>query len=421
MSVVVTSRVKRSGLRGWMRYVCGPENERAAAYISDLGGPAETVAAVEGFLAGTARKNAALSLVQAFRTSELDPADPDAVRVAVETAYELMRRINPDSPAVAVAHVDSAGGYVHVHGMIVNHDLESGYAADSSRWQHWTVRRVNDTLMTERGLEVVKAAEVAAEPAWGKPVDESAALTVSDATDRATVRAYLRQEIDAAIMTEGVESLADVVRVAADRGIEIRITDGDRAPHLDAAAVDEFGAVIRNETVSKSGKPRRIKVVQTGSKLGSAYTPAGIESQIEAVRAYRAQEAQHEQETPHASLGQAQEGRAAAAEIADDGPAISVGRSRRGAEESDEEIDNSPAEVGLGFGLARDPSRDPVAAAARRAEIAAHLRHVQGPQRGAGLSTAVDRIAERYGVRGGDAEAGTKPDSDGISKGPGEA
>lgn len=289
MSVVVTSRVRRAGLRGWMRYVCGLDGERRAAWLSDLGGPAETVAAVEGFLRGTSRKNAGLSVVQSFRISELDPGDPAAVSTAVETTYSLMRRINPESPAVAVAHVDSASGFLHVHGLLVNHNLSTGRAADSSRWQHWTVRRENDELMRELGLEVVRQSEIAPEPKWSRTISEDERLTVDDALDRASVRAYLRQEIDAAILADGVETVDDVIAAAAARGVEIKIIEGDRGRYLDAAAVDVSGAVIRNATTSKKGKTRRIKIAATGTKLGVAYTPDGIAARLEAARVHQAQ------------------------------------------------------------------------------------------------------------------------------------
>lgn len=283
MSVVVTSRVKRTsggrgGARGWMAYVMGRDAERGAAYRSDLGDPATTVAAIEALIHPTKRTTEAVSVVHSFSTSELDPSDPGDVQAAVDMTYEMLRRASPTEPVVVVAHTDSKGGFLHVHGLVVNHSLETG-KANSNALMHWQIRAVNDDLMEEVGLEVVQRRELAHDHSHalarhrGEPVpteDQAAALDINE-LDTKTWRAWMATRLDELVWDDRVTDIETLTDVAAEIGISIcqRVATkrSGGLPTLTYALVDDAGDVRRD------GR-RRLAAPQ--SKIGDAYTYQGL-------------------------------------------------------------------------------------------------------------------------------------------------
>lgn len=283
MSVVVTSRVKRTsggrgGAHGWMAYVMGHDAERSAAYRSDLGDPATTVAAIEALIHPTKRTTEAVSVVHSFSASELDSSSPDDVQAAVDVTYEMLRRASPTEPVVVVAHTDSKGGFLHVHGLVVNHNLETG-KANSNALMHWQIRAVNDALMEEVGLEVVQRRELAHDRSHalarhrGEPVpteDQAAALTI-DELDTKTWRAWMATRLDELVWDERVTDIETLTDVAAEIGISIRQQAATKRsgglPTLTYALVDDA------DDVRRDGR-RRLAAPQ--SKIGDAYTYQGL-------------------------------------------------------------------------------------------------------------------------------------------------
>ena len=407
MSVVnVQASRSVSGSVSYVFYGTGREAEerrasgdsRAAAVSSSMDSPEEFVALAEARAAAHGRSVQAYTYVQSFSPDEFNRDDPADVRRVNSLGQKLAERLH-SADYLVVTHDD--GEHLHNHIIVQNHDRLTGKSL--SRFRSWQkgLHQENDRLMREEGCQVL-ASPMEAKPDWDQ------------ARERFTPGGFEQQlgdRVAEALRDPRSQNRQAFEAVLAEKGVRLAETNRDGISYK-----------MRRE----NGK--------LGRKKASRLSPEFTAESVQAVFDFHADQAQQAQkieaqkkEQPDEHLGRSEEvslGAAAgteqhaAAEIADDGPAISVGRSRRGAEESDDEIDNSPAEIGLGFGLARDPNRDPVAAA-RRAEIAAHLRHVQGPQRGAGLSAAVDRIAARHGVRSGDESLGRDPGSDGISKGPG--
>lgn len=380
---------------------------RSNAVTCSSGSPESFVALAEARAAAHGRSVEVYSYTQNFAPDEFDKDNPEHVQRVHELGVKLAQGMH-SADFIVVTHTDAAGGHLHNHIYCQNHDLLTGKRLENYRSWRRGLHQLNDDLMRRENCRVL-ASPMEAKPDWDVSRERFAAGGFEQ---------RLGDAVDAALRDPRSQNRAAFEAVLAEQGVRLAETGRDG-----------FSYKMRRG----DGKWGRKKA----SRLSPEFTADGVRAVLDfhAEQAQQAQkiDAQKEQKndehfgrSEEVSLGAAAgTEQHAAAEIDADTPTISLGRSRRGAEESDDEIDNSPAEVGLGFGhgigLARDPGRDPVAAAARRAEIAAHLRHVQGPQRGAGLSAAVDRIAERYGVRGGDAEAGTNPDSDGISKGPGKA
>lgn len=380
---------------------------RSNAVTCSSGSPESFVALAEARAAAHGRSVEVYSYTQNFSPDEFNKDNPAHVERVHELGVMLARAMH-SADFIVVTHTDAGGGHLHNHIYAMNHDNITGKRLENYRsWQRG-LHQLNDDLMEREGCRVLES-PMKAKPDWDVSREKFAAGGFEQ---------RLGDAVDAALRDPRSQNRDAFEAVLAEKGIKLAETNRDG-----------FSYKMRRE----DGKWGRKKA----SRLSPEFTADGVRAVLDfhAEQAQQAQkiDAQKEQKndehfgrSEEVSLGAAAgTEQHAAAEIADDGPAISVGRSRRGAEESDDEIDNSPAEVGLGFGhgfgLARDPSRDPVTAAARRAEIAAHLRHVQGPQRGAGLSAAVDKIAARHGVRSGDESLGREPDSGGISKGPGEA
>lgn len=303
MGVAVTSRVRRGGTPGWVYYVFANGGQgRAAAYMSDLGGPVGIVEHVNDFMAGTRRKNEAHSVVHSFPLNELSPDNPEDVDEAVRLTYEALKRAAPNSPVVVVAHVDAAGGHLHTHALIVNHDAVTGNACvDDLR--HWVIRRHINAVCTENGYGIpVPQATASVSPHLGETAPE-AALSVEDIDSQAGARQYLRERIDAAILTDGVVTPDDVVRELADRGVHVtRKPDTGHGETWTYGAVDDQGDTLRWTRTSKKGRVSHLKIAATQTKLGAAYSPSGIADQLAEVAAYHEQEKQD-----HASARQTQE------------------------------------------------------------------------------------------------------------------
>lgn len=318
MSVVVTSRVKRTaggrgGARGWMAYVMGHDAERSAAYRSDLGDPAATVAVIEALIHPTKRTTEAVSVVHSFSSSELDSSSPDDVQAAVDVTYEMLRRASPTEPVVVVAHTDSKGGFLHVHGLVVNHNLETG-KANSNALMHWQIRAVNDELMAEIGLEVVQHQELAHDRSHalarhrGEPVpteDQAAALTISK-LDTKTWRAWMARRLDELVWDDRVTDIDTLTDIASEIGISIRQQAATKRsgglPTLTYALVDDAGEVRRDG---------RRRLAGSQSKIGDAYTYRGLTETLATAAQYKEKERRiHEQSSHEAQAAAEAEQRA---------------------------------------------------------------------------------------------------------------
>lgn len=378
---------------------------RSNAVTCSSGSPESFVALAEARAAAHGRSVEVYSYTQNFSPDEFDKDDPAHVERVHELGVKLAQGMH-SADFIVVTHTDAAGGHLHNHIYCQNHDLLTGKRLENYRSWRRGLHQLNDDLMRRENCRVL-ASPMEAKPDWDQARERFAAGGFEQ---------RLGDAVDAALRDPRSQNRQAFEAVLAEKGVRLAETNRDG-----------FSYKMRRE----NGKLGRKKA----SRLSAEFTAESVQAVLD-FHADQAQQAQkieaQKKEQPDEHLGRSEEvslGAAtgteqhAAAEIADDGPAISVGRSRRGAEESGEECDADSAEIGLGFGLARDPSRDPsrdpVAAAACRTEIAAHLRHVQGPQRGAGLSAAVDRIAARHGVRSGDESLGREADSDGLLKGPG--
>ncbi|MGP5622929.1 relaxase/mobilization nuclease domain-containing protein [Candidatus Corynebacterium faecigallinarum] len=314
MSTLVGSHLRRPGVPGWVRY-CGrlelPADERKRAVpvtISDMGEPWDAARNIETLLKGTPRTNGGESLVMSFPEYEMDVNNPEHQQWVGQLAYEHAKRAAPHSPAMVFVHTDSHGKKLHAHVLIVNHDVETGLS-NQSKMDIKHLRKINDGLMREEGLEVCSERDLSVSRSWAEiianreaeldgadelvkanpsaKVDKNATpLTVDDALTRETTRQYLAQEINAELTDQASQS-ANVTPETLSKGLyenrHVSMTilpDNGYGHTITYGAVDEDGKTVRNSTVSKTGKTRSMKVAAKDKQMGAAYSYEGMEKLI---------------------------------------------------------------------------------------------------------------------------------------------
>lgn len=127
---------------------------RAALLSCSLDSPEEIVRRAERVSAAFHRRNEMYTYTQNFSPEEFDVHDPEHVQRVHELGVKLARRMN-SADYLVVTHTDSAGGHLHNHIYVVNHDNLTGKAL--SRCRSWSrgLRQVNDELMCDEGCQVL--------------------------------------------------------------------------------------------------------------------------------------------------------------------------------------------------------------------------------------------------------------------------
>lgn len=249
---------------------------RAAAWRSDFRSPFDAIATTEALLKGTGRKNQALSIIQSFSAEELDPNDPVTPQIVVDAAYALAKEVAPNSPCDVVVHLDSEGGNPHAHIMIANVDLVTGKAARDSGLPHWILKKANDKVMRQMGLEVLTPHELAHDVNRSRARASAEGLSV-DELDKSTWREFLADRVDEALLDARSVDFDSLVQVAEEMGVSIRKKTSakseaeGRDPSVTYALIDENGVVRRYG---------RSKAACTGKKLGADYSWSSLHNTI---------------------------------------------------------------------------------------------------------------------------------------------
>ena len=240
---------------------------RAAAWRSDFRNAYDAIASIESMLKGTGRKNQALMVIQSFSKDELDPRDPMTPTIVADAAYALAKEVAPNSPCDVVVHLDSDGGNPHAHITIANVDLVTGKAARENGLAHWVLKRANDKIMREMGLQVLEPHELAHDVNRSRSGKSAEGLTV-DQLDKSTWREFLADRVDEAIQDSrsvDFESLREVARelgVSIEKKTSAKSEAEGRDPSVTYALVDDNGEVRRFG---------RSKAACTARKLGADY------------------------------------------------------------------------------------------------------------------------------------------------------
>ena len=268
------------------------KQSRAAAWRSDFRNPYDAITSIESMLKGTGRKNQALMVIQSFSADELDPRDPSTPGIVADAAYALAKEVAPNSPCDVVVHLDSDGGNPHAHVTIANVDLVTGKAARENGLAHWVLKKANDKVMREMGLQVLEPHALAHDVNRSRSGVSAQGLTV-DELDKNTWREFLADRVDEALLdprSVDFDSLHDVAReygVSIEKKTSAKSEAEGRDPSVTYALVDD------NDEVRRFG---RSKAACTARKLGSDYQWSALhnimnerimrEQEIEDVQSY---------------------------------------------------------------------------------------------------------------------------------------
>ena len=242
-------------------------HSRAAAWRSDFRSATHAIASIESMLKGSGRKNQALMVIQSFSADELDPRDPMTPMIVADAAYALAKEVAPYSPCDVVVHLDSDGGNPHAHITIANIDLVTGKAARENGLAHWVLKKANDKIMREMGLQVLEPHELAHDVNRSRSGKSAEGLTV-DQLDKSTWREFLADRVDEAIQdprSVDFDSLREVARelgVSIEKKTSAKSEAEGRDPSVTYALVDDNGEVRRFG---------RSKAACTARKLGADY------------------------------------------------------------------------------------------------------------------------------------------------------
>lgn len=236
----------------------------------------------------TQRSNKCLTYIQSWSADEFDKNNPEHVQRAHDLGAETARRLAPNSPFIVATHTDSDGGCVHNHIIILNHDYLTGLAAPKQAGNFYNVKRVNDELMDEVGMEVLQP-----RGSWVKlrrPEKAAAKAGIStdstglglDELDGYTWADCLRKRVDALLEDERVSGASDAAEglktareIAPKYDLSLEVNEHDA---LTIGLVDESGETLEYESGVK--RKRRRKAVDAGSKFGAGYSLEGIQQRI---------------------------------------------------------------------------------------------------------------------------------------------
>lgn len=243
------------------------KQSRAAAWRSDFRNPYDAITSIESMLKGAGRKNQALMVIQSFSADELDPNDPSTPTIVADAAYALAKEVAPNSPCDVVVHLDSDGGNPHAHITIANVDLVTGKAARENGLAHWVLKKANDKIMREMGLQVLEPHALAHDVNRSRSGEHAEGLTV-DKLSKNTWREFLADRVDEALLDPRSVDFDSLRTVAREHGVSIekktsaKSEAAGRDPSVTYALVDDDGEVRRFG---------RSKAACTARKLGADY------------------------------------------------------------------------------------------------------------------------------------------------------
>lgn len=159
MSVIETSSIKNSaGMIGYLFYgrkAQVKENYRARAVFCSTS--LQILKAKADILQKTKHVAPFISIIQSFNNEQdhLDFNSKKDCRYVNDLGVELANKLYPDSDCLVVTHNDGTNNKLHNHIIVLNYDYKLKHALRKNR-NLYKMRHVNDELMRERGLSVVK-------------------------------------------------------------------------------------------------------------------------------------------------------------------------------------------------------------------------------------------------------------------------
>lgn len=159
MSVIETSSIKNSaGMIGYLFYgrrAQVKENYRARAVFCNTS--LQILKEKADILQKTKHVAPFISIIQSFNNEQdhLDFNSKKDCRYVNDLGVKLANRLYPDSDCLVVTHNDGTNNELHNHIIVLNYDYKLKHALRKNR-NLYKMRHVNDELMREHGLSVVK-------------------------------------------------------------------------------------------------------------------------------------------------------------------------------------------------------------------------------------------------------------------------
>lgn len=159
MSVVETSSIKNTAnVIGYVFYGRKEqikENYRARAVFCSTS--LQILKAKAEILQKTKHVAPMISIIQSFNNEQdkLDYTNSSDCKYVNNLGVELANKLYPNSDFLVVTHNDGTNHNLHNHILVLNYDYKLKHALRKNR-NLYKMRHVNDTLMRERGLSVVK-------------------------------------------------------------------------------------------------------------------------------------------------------------------------------------------------------------------------------------------------------------------------
>ncbi|MET4581573.1 hypothetical protein ABIE21_001063 [Conyzicola nivalis] len=214
-------------------------NRLVPGFYCDAPGINEFVALGNDLAKQHGRKVKAQSYVLSFSPDEFDASKPADLQRVGDAGFLLAKKMHPNSPCLVVVHADGKGRAAHAHIKVLNHDNATGKALRAYR-VHWQVKRANDELMRDLGMNVLQAKPKPPADSWvsrrpdlpqferslGDICAEAkdAALASIRATPTPTMDVFTAQ-FGLACRARGVELVVDEFKVKSDKRRGSRLDD----------------------------------------------------------------------------------------------------------------------------------------------------------------------------------------------------
>lgn len=162
------------------------------------------------------RRNEMYTYTQNFSPEEFDVNNPEHIQRVHDLGVKLAKRMN-SADFLVVTHTDSAGGHLHNHIYVVNHDNLTGKSL--SRCRSWSrgLRQVNDELMRDEGCQVLP------DPQMPKPDWDLRRGAFKDGG----FEQVLGDKVMEALLDQRSVDRESFEQVLAEHEVRLRVTDRD--------------------------------------------------------------------------------------------------------------------------------------------------------------------------------------------------
>lgn len=271
MSVIETSSIKNSaGMIGYLFYgrkAQVKENYRARAVFCNTS--LQILKEKADILQKTKHVAPFISIIQSFNNEQdhLDFNSKKDCRYVNDLGVKLANRLYPDSDCLVVTHNDGTNNELHNHIIVLNYDYKLKHALRKNR-NLYKMRHVNDELMREHGLSVVKKS---------KNLEKNTFETKRIASED---KNWVKHDFDTILKTKinsakkSSKSFAEFSDLLGKDGIEVksRTSKKNHTVGLTFKMMDNFHYKKVNGEKVLAPRTRRRKA----SKLGSSFSYEAI-------------------------------------------------------------------------------------------------------------------------------------------------